>query len=134
MENKQINVLLVEAAADDASVIKHYLTQSRGGADVFSVKDVSRLSTACHLLEHETLDEIWLSLILLDKSGLEALNKIREKKPKVPIIVFAGFHDDPTAIQAVKMGAQAYLIKGTFDGSHLGRVIQHAIEQKKLII
>ena len=46
-------------------------------------------------------------------------------------MVVSGFNDEMLAVQAVKTGAQDYLVKGEIDSSLLSRAIGYAIERKK---
>ncbi len=49
----------------------------------------------------------------------------------LPFIVLTGINDEYVGINAVKNGAQDFLVKGNFDGMLLSRSIQYSIERKK---
>jgi hypothetical protein len=51
--------------------------------------------------------------------------------PSVPIVVMTGMNDQSVAIEAMRMGAQDYLVKGQVDEAMLGRTIRYAIERKR---
>ena len=74
---------------------------------------------------------ILLDLNLPDSRGLETLTTIIKMSPKMPIVVLSGLADDATTIEAVKLGAQDYLVKGEVSGSMLVRVLRYAIERKQ---
>jgi PAS domain S-box-containing protein len=74
---------------------------------------------------------ILLDLNLPDSRGLETLNTILKEHYKVPVVVLSGLVDDATTIEAVRVGAQDYLVKGDFSASILVRVLRYAIERKQ---
>jgi NarL family two-component system response regulator LiaR len=57
-------------------------------------------------------DVILMDLIMPRKSGLEAINEIRQENPAARILVLTGFADDDQILAAIKAGALAYLPKG----------------------
>lgn len=69
---------------------------------------------------------------LPDSQGLNTFEKLHSACHQVPIIILTGFNDDALALEAVRRGAQDYLIKGKFDVSLLTKAITYAIERKKL--
>ncbi|MGO8881362.1 MAG: sigma 54-interacting transcriptional regulator, partial [Desulfomonilaceae bacterium] len=54
--------------------------------------------------------------------------------PEIPIIVLTGQEDEAIAVEAVKQGAQDYLVKGLVDGKQLVRSIQYALERKRMAV
>ena len=55
-------------------------------------------------------------LVLLDikmpkVSGLEILQKIKEKYPKLNVIIITGYKSVETAAEAVRLGASGYIVK-----------------------
>ena len=51
--------------------------------------------------------------------------------PDVPIVVMTGLDDEAMALEAVRKGAQDFLIKGQTDGWLLARALRYAIERKQ---
>ena len=49
----------------------------------------------------------------------------------IPVIVLTGVNNEIVGNQAVKAGAQDFLVKGQFDGKLLGRAIRYAIQRHK---
>ena len=72
-----------------------------------------------------------LDLSLPDSQGLDTFTKVHTQTPEVPIIVLSGLDDETTTINAVKEGAQDYLVKGQLDSNLLKRSIYYAIERKR---
>src|SRR6266446_3315685 len=83
------------------------------------------------LINENSIDVILLDLFLQDAAGLETLSRVREAAPEVPVVVLTGLNDEAQALQALKNGAQDYLIKGSVNSRVLFRVIRYAIERKQ---
>lgn len=77
---------------------------------------------------------VLLDLNLPDSWGIETLTVVDREFPEVPIVVLTGLEDEAMAIEAVKRGAQDYLIKGTVDRNQLVRSIRYAIERKRMAV
>ena len=56
---------------------------------------------------------VLLDLNLPDSQGIETLTRVDSEFPEIPIIVLTGQEDEAMAVEAVKRGAQDYLIKGS---------------------
>ncbi len=75
---------------------------------------------------------ILLDLNLPDSRGLDTLTTTIKRFPKIPVVVLSGLADDITTIEAVRRGAQDYLVKGEISGPLVMRVVQYAIERKQV--
>ena len=127
MKDKSINLLLLEDNPGDARLIREQLADT----DVsFNLQCVDLLSKGLKCLVSQNIDAVLLDLGLPDNQGLGAIKYLRAKKASIPIIVLTGLNDESVAIEAVRRGAQDYLIKGSITGSMLSRVIRYAIERK----
>lgn len=78
------------------------------------------------------MDAVLLDLNLPDCTGLESFKRLNSAAPMVPIIILTGFEDYTLGLEAVRRGAQDYLVKGKLDGALLMKSISYAIERKKL--
>lgn len=78
-----------------------------------------------------TVDVILLDLSLPDSFGLDTLTQLRSRFPSLPIIILSGNDDDDFALEAVRHGAQDYLVKGEITGEILRRALRYAIERKQ---
>ncbi|MCG3204722.1 MAG: Adaptive-response sensory-kinase SasA [Elusimicrobia bacterium] len=77
-------------------------------------------------------------LLLLDLSikgnkGLDALLTLKENHFELPIVILASREDQSMAMEAVKCGAQDYLIKGRLESNLLERMIHYAIERHRVM-
>jgi signal transduction histidine kinase len=126
---KLINILLIEDNPGDARLINEYLTDSKHIN--FNLTVAERLSKGIEYIENELIDVILLDLKLPDCEGLTTFVKTSEIAPSIPIIVLTGLDDETTAVSAVKMGAQDYLVKDKVEEEILERSIRYAIERKR---
>lgn len=121
-------ILLVEDNSGDARLTQESLATQK--VDKFTVVHVASLAAACLRLREGHFDAVLLDLSLPDAHGPDTLSSLRQQAPSIPIVVFTGLSDEATAIQAVKEGAQDYLVKGETDGNTLARRLRFAIERQ----
>ena len=72
-----------------------------------------------------------LDLNLPDSRGVNTFAKVLERAPHVPVIILTAQDDMVMAMEAVRRGAQEYLVKGEADIKLLSRIIRYAIERKR---
>jgi len=129
MELENIEVLLVEDNPGDALLIKDMLSVEVGCS--FNLTNENRLSKAIQRASMSRFDVIILDLALPDSVGLETFSCLRDSVPHIPIIVLTGLNNENLAVDALKEGAQDYLVKGQVDGALLARSMRYAIERKR---
>jgi PAS domain S-box-containing protein len=120
-------LLLVEDNPGDARLVRELLR----GVNGISIDAVDCLSAARARLSAPGIDIVLLDLGLPDSQGLETLARVRSHLPALPVIVLTGLDDEDLALEAVKAGAQDYLVKGRFDADSLLRAIRYATERKR---
>ncbi|HEX8517445.1 MAG TPA: response regulator [Bacteroidia bacterium] len=130
MEEK-INILLVEDNPGDARLIDIYLKESF--ENIFTLMTADYLSKGLELLEQHVFNIIILDLSLPDSDGLDTFKRIHERAPETPIIVLTGMEDESMGINAMKLGAQDFLVKGKLKISSLKRSIKYSIERYRLL-
>ena len=89
----------------------------------FEVSRVAQLSEACSELAESNPQCVLLDLLLPDARWLEAPARLRALRPDLPIVVLSGVKNQPLELEALREGAQDYLIKGQVDGDLLARSI-----------
>lgn len=122
------NILVVEDEKVFAELVRAIVTEEGRGA--YGVQVANTLSAAQTLLARDRYELILLDLTLPDRQGLETFLAIHQTAPLVPVIVLSGESDEQVALQALRAGAQDYLLKNEFDGRLLARAIRYAIERK----
>jgi signal transduction histidine kinase len=124
-----LRILLIEDNPGDARLIQEYLSDLK---DIeYNLSTADRLQKGLDTLESEFIDVVLLDLNLPDSKGLVSVEKIFDIAPNIPVIILTGLNDENTAISAVKMGAQDYLVKDKVESELLIRSIRYAIERKR---
>ncbi len=103
-----------------------------GGLAALDVEHASGAGEALQRLGVDRFDALLLSLPDGDAASLEAVSRMHEYAPDVPIIVLTGVDDDGLAVRALKSGAQDALVRHQTDGALLVRAIRYAIERHQL--
>lgn len=127
MDNKPIQLLLVEDNPADVRLLRELLKEISGSTFVLTV--ASRMSEAQSRLASENFDVVVTDLSLPDSRDLASYRELRSIAPDVPVIVLSGLDDESLAVSAVREGAQDYLFKSGLDAHIFGRAIRHAIER-----
>jgi diguanylate cyclase (GGDEF)-like protein/PAS domain S-box-containing protein len=129
VSNQNLSVLLIEDNPGDARLFREYLTATTDYE--FDIKWMDCLSTGLEFLQQNMADAILLDLSLPDSHGIDTLESVRSKAPGLPVIVLTGLDDEQFAVNAVKHGAQDYLVKSEVQPDLLARSVLYAIERKK---
>jgi two-component system, cell cycle sensor histidine kinase and response regulator CckA len=118
---KQLRILVVEDSEHDAELLLWHLR--REGFDISS----RRVDTATEMMQAlaaETWDVVLSDYSMPQFSATAALALLRQSGYDTPFIIVSGTIGEETAIQALKAGANDYLLKG-----RIGRLAQ-AIERE----
>jgi signal transduction histidine kinase len=126
--SKILKILLIEDNPGDARLIEEMLKET---GLRFKLEWADKLSSGIDLIRSNGFDVILSDLGLPDSQGLGTLAKLIEINSQAPVIVLTGLRDDATSIEALKEGAQDYLVKGQINDILLARTINYAVERKK---
>ena len=129
-QDPSIRVLVIEDNLGDAALVADAL--ERAGPPGIELKHVVTLKEGLELLRTQPPDVLVLDLFLPDSTGLDGLHQVRKVAPRIAIVVYTGLEDEETGGQAVRQGAQDYLIKGRAGSRLVRRSIQYALERKKI--
>jgi signal transduction histidine kinase len=127
---KPLQVLLVEDNAGDARLLHEMFRKEKAGS--FVLTHLLRMTEAVAHLERGGVDIVLLDMGLPDGHGLDTVRRAQAVAPHVPVIVLTGLDDEALAAQAMKEGAQDYLIKGQIESRALPRALRHAIERHRM--
>ncbi|MBN8835514.1 MAG: DNA-binding response regulator [Niastella sp. SCN 39-18] len=120
--------------ADDHSIVRRGLKQIllEGFPDAFfeEVSDAEELIKK--VIQNENWDVIISDLSMPGRSGLEALQHIRQMNVKIPVIILSIHPEDQYAIRVLKAGASAYLSKDLAP-DELVNAVNRVLQGKKYI-
>jgi len=102
-------IFVIDDDPDICSLLKRFL--SRYG---FEVLETHSGKKALNILETFVPDLVMTDFRLEDMDGKALLVKIKEKYPKVPVIIITGYSDIKTAVEVMKLGAYDYVTKPLF--------------------
>ena len=131
MSDSNLHVLLIEDNPNDVALLKYYLTSHC--PSLLDIEVCQRLAEAMNRLGQgqPKIDVILLDLGLPDSEGFETFVHIHRQAPKIPIVVLSGLEDESMAIQAVREGAQDFLVKGQVNGELLLRSMRYSVERMR---
>src|ERR1700723_664428 len=130
MKEKPLQVLLVEDNAGDVRLLREMFSKEK--RDAFQLTHLLRMSEAETHLAKGGVDIVLLDLGLPDGHGVDTVRRAHAAAPGVPVIVLTGLDDEALAAEAMKEGAQDYLIKGQIENRALPRALRHAIERHRM--
>lgn len=131
--NKPIKVLLIEDDMDYVEIIRMCLDEPEAMGLKFELERADRLSTGLELLAAAPFDALLLDLMLPDSRGLETISQVLSMGCAIPILVMTNLGDESMAFEAMRRGAQDFMVKSTSDSRLLKRAIWYAIERHKLL-
>ena len=125
-DRDQARVLLVEDDDGDALLVEELLRDVDAPVVVLRARSLGQATAilaeaACVLLD----------LGLPDSRGLQGLRRLLKRDPEAAIVVLTGEANEHLGEQAVRAGAQDYLVKGEVAGHMLHRVIRYAVERRR---
>ncbi len=121
-----LNILIVD---DERSIREacREVAQSLG----FTAYVADTAEHAYRLLDSQALDAILLDLRLPGAGGLDALRRIKERRPEALVIVVTGYGTVQSAVQAMKNGAYDYVTK-PFSVDELKLLLERVASHLKL--
>ncbi|WP_461481296.1 putative bifunctional diguanylate cyclase/phosphodiesterase [Porticoccus sp.] len=119
-----LRALVVEDVEDDVLLLLHELRRS-GYLPVHTRVDCPDVLS--ELLVNEEWDIVFCDFTMPKMNGLQALEIVRRHNPDVPFIFVSGTIGEDTAVEAMRAGAQDYIIKGNL--KRLAPAVQRELEE-----
>ncbi len=124
-----LKILLVEDSESDARLLLESIQSSN--VTGLEVNFARSLAEAMEYLENNEADAVLLDLSLPDSSGLETVERLVHARSNLPVVVLTGVDDENTGVEALRLGAQDYLVKGQTDGRIIARAVRYAVERRQ---
>ncbi|MFL7868157.1 MAG: diguanylate cyclase [Anaerolineales bacterium] len=125
-----IQVLLIEDNPTDALLLREAVGEDALASFVFTIAE--SLKAGLGLLRQDHFDVVLLDLGLPDSQGLKSFEMVNSAFPEKPVVVLSGTADQMLALEAVQLGAQDYLVKGSTGWEIASRAMRYAIERKRM--
>jgi signal transduction histidine kinase len=122
VEDSPTDVMLFEEALAEVPEFEHELIRC------------DLLGDALRRIRSERIDVVLLDLGLPDSAGLDTFRSMHAQAPDVPVVVLTAYDDMPICLQALRAGAQDYLIKRHLLPASLLRVFRYSIERQRLVV
>ena len=123
-------ILLVDDDPDFANILKIRLSKEKN--PVLDITICHNLETALQSVRGNPCDLVLLDLMLPDSSGIETFTKMKAEARHIPVVIMTGLDNDQIAINAVRRGAEDYLVKSDISSKLLMRIIHHAIDRHRI--
>lgn len=119
-------ILIVEDSPSDLDLILEAISDL-GEQEQLETLSVTTLGEGFRVLSENSVDLVLLDLGLPDSQGLDTLRRMRSRLSSAPIIVFTSIYSMDVGLEAVRIGAQDFLVKGDASGEALAHAVHCAI-------
>ncbi len=132
MQIPTFTLLIVEDLATDRELYREHLSQE--SSCVYDVLEAGSVAGALKLCRTRSIDAIVLDYVLPDGDGLEFLAALNAQSngSSPPVVMVTGVGDHRTAVRAMKLGAEDYLVKSDLTPELLRSTMRMAIENARL--
>jgi len=127
---RTINTLIIEDNEGDVRLFEIMMRNAENMS--FVTRHSDTIASARVILESEKFDIVLLDLGLPDSQGLATVSTMLKHCAEIPVIVLTGLNDEKMGIEAVRLGAQDYLVKGETNTKLLVRSICYTLERKEV--
>ena len=128
---KNIKVLLIEDNKDDIQAITSFLEQSkRLNAEIKTVDSIKKANT---VMFYDKMDIILIDINVQGMKFEEVVESIDKNNLTIPHIVITDERDEDLGIEAVKKGAQDYLVRSELSERILRRALIYSLERHEIL-
>ena len=120
-------ILITDDEKSIRLAVKEFLLKE--GYDVFTAKNFEEASKIINI---EYIDIILADIVLGDKTGIDVLRKVNEKRLNCPVVLFTGYPNIESASEAVRLGAYDYMAK-PIEKEALLHIVRMALRHKALV-
>jgi len=124
-----MRVLIVDDHAVLRDGLKNILDEPRGTAVCY---EASTAQEAVQSVERQEWDLVVLDISLGEISGLDVLKRIRQMRPKLPILIFTMHPERQYARRSLKAGASGYVTKDS-SPTELRQAIRQVVAGRRYV-
>jgi two-component system, NtrC family, sensor kinase len=130
MENKSLNILLIEDDEDDAFYIKDILNEGLGSPPPH-IEHFSSIEKSLKEINPFDYDLALFDYRLGKTNGIELIRNFRHQNCNTPIILLTGQGDQEVAVEAMKAGVTDYLTKGKLSIESVTKSVRYVLGLRK---
>lgn len=123
-----IRVLMIEDDAMFARLAANFFLMSQGAQ--FDLTLAGTLQEGLHYLQTVSFDVVLLDLTLPDSKGMETVDRTLACADGIPVVILTGLDSEKMALQAIRAGAQDYVVKGG-EAENVIRAVRYAVERNR---
>ena len=123
-------LLIVDDCAEDREVYRRYLLKDSHQS--YQIMEADAAKEGLDLCRKEVCEAILLDFQLPDMNGLEFLDRLKGYHSETPVIMLTAYGDEAVAVEAMKRGAQDYLVKRHLKPDVLQLAVRNVIKQSHL--
>jgi len=129
-----LKVLVIDDNPADRTFLVHLIQQVRHSSCV--ILEAETGAEGLNLCHTETPQCVFLDFQLPDIDGLEFLQELRQHhgEGEIPVIMVTSRGSENLAVQALKTGAQDYMVKANLSPEALERALANALGKASLIL
>lgn len=124
MENT-IRALMIDDDREIVQAVRRNLGNSK--SEHFEIESAGTVEEGERLLDQSSYDVILLSLCMFCGAGKPCLDPFIKKASSIPVVVLSDREEEQTALDAVRSGAQDYLIKEDIEAGRLEYSLKYSI-------
>lgn len=128
--SNSVNMLLLLVEDDDNDVIITKRKIAKSAIKIDQLMVAGTLEESRVLVSHNKFDIVLLDLNLPDSSGINTLIEFKKFYNGITIVL-TSIDDEMVGVEAIKSGADDYLVKSNLNESMLSASIFHSIERRK---
>ena len=132
MGKQNYKIIIIDDIAEDRATFRNFL--QKNSEFEYTFLEAERGKKGIEICLAENPDCVLLDCSLPDSDGLSVIAALNPDAldPALPIILLIGADDESLAGEAIKKGAQDYLVKGEFSYRELQRTVAKTIELRRL--
>jgi PAS domain S-box-containing protein len=126
--NNPIRILYVDDNLHDRQLVRDSFRAEAGRFEIIEAD--SREIFEQHL-ELVDFDMVLSDFNILGFDGLQVLQMVKDKNPEMPVVIVTGTGSEEIAVQAMKLGADDYVIKTVKHIQNLSPTVINVLDRKK---
>ncbi len=123
-------ILIIEDEPAIRRVLKKIISEEN---DTYEVEEAEDGLEGVNLITKNDYDLVLCDIKMPKMDGVEVLEKVKNLKPEIPIIMISGHGDLDTAVNTMRLGAFDYISKPP-DLNRLLTTVRNALDQKELVV